>query len=127
MRYSLLFTLAKKHKTSTSKIIQMIGKNANIYINNGNNKLTEVASFLTPTFINNKKNGFNHTFNCIPNIKTLKKPFVKTSIPKTLYHKCQIKNCKKNNIKIFHLRALHNKISPNCIIASMRTQTTKMH
>jgi Type II intron maturase len=127
MRYSLFFTLAKKHKTSASKIIQVIGKNASIYIDNGSNKLKEVAAFLTPTFIHNKKSGFNTASNPIPNIKTLKKPLVKTSVPKILYHKCQIKNCTKNNIKIFHFRALYKRISPNCLITSMRTHTKKIH
>jgi hypothetical protein len=124
MRHSLLLTLAKKHKTSLSKIIQAIGKSASIYINNGSGELKEVAAFLTTTYIYNKKSGFNTTINYIPNTTKL---FHKTSIPKTLYHKCQIKNCKKNDIKIYHLKALYQKISPNYVIASMKTCTTKMH
>lgn len=127
MRHSLLFTLAKKHKTSASTIIQAIGKNTSIYINNGNTKLTEVASFLTPTYIHTKKSNFNTTFNYIPNIKKLKEPFITTSIPKTVSHECQIKNCKKNNIKIYHLAALYKKVSPNYITASIKTRTKKIH
>lgn len=124
MRHSLLLTLAKKHKTSLSKIIQTIGRSASIYINNGSIELKKVAAFLTPTYIHNKKGGFNTTLNYIPNSTKL---FNKTSIPKTLYHKCQIKNCKKNDVKIYHLKALYQKISPNYVMASIKTHTTKMH
>ena len=127
MRHSLLLTLAKKHKTSLSRIIQVIGKNASIYINNGSGKLKEVAAFLTTTYIRNKKSGFNTILGYIPSIKKLKELFSKISIPKTLYHKCQIKNCKKNDIKIYHLRALYQKISPNYVMTSMKTHTTKIH
>ena len=124
MRHSLLLTLAKKHKTSLSRIIQAIGKTASIYINNGSGELKEVAAFLTPTYIHNKKSGFNTSLNYIQSTTKL---FNKISIPKTLYHKCQIKNCKKNNIKIYHLRALYQKMSPNYAIASIKTHTIKMH
>ena len=127
MRHSLLSTLAKKHKTSTSKIVQAIGKNTSIYINNGSTKLTEVASFLSPTSIYNKKSGFKTTFNYVPSIKKLKEPFIKTSILKTLYQECQIKNCKKNNIKTYHFTALYKKMSPNYVIASMKTHSNKIH
>lgn len=127
MRHSLLFTLAKKHRTSTSTIIQTIGKNTSIFINNGRNKLTEVASFLTSTHIYNKKSNLNTTFNSIPNIKKLKEPFIKTSLPKTLYHECQIKNCRKNHIKVYHLSALYKKISPNYVMASIKTHLNKIH
>lgn len=127
MRHSLLLTLAKKHKTSAATIIQTIGKNTSIYINNGNNEPTEVASFLTSAYIYNKKNNWNTTFNGIPNIKKLTKPFIKTSIPKTLYHECQIKGCKNNHIKIYHLAALYKKISPNYVMASIQTHIKKIH
>lgn len=126
MRYSLLFTLAKKHKTSTSKIVQVIGKNASIYINNGFRKLKKVASFLTPLDIRNKKNGFSHGFNYIPDFKKLREPFFKTSIPKTLYHECQMKHCKKNNVKIFHLRAICQKISPSYVMGSIKIHGEKV-
>ena len=127
MRHSLLFTLAKKHKTSTSTIIQTIGKNTSICINTGNNKLTEVASFLTSAYIRNKKNNYGTTFNDIPNIKKLKEPFTKISTQKPLYYECQIKNCKKNHIKIYHLAALYKKISPNYVMASIKTHAKKIH
>jgi hypothetical protein len=127
MRQSLLFTLAKKHKTSTSTIIQTIGKNTNIYINNGDHKLTEVASFLTSTYIYNKKNNFNTTFNCLLNIKKRKEPSIQTSLPKTLCHECQIKDCKENHIKIHHVATLHKKISPNYVMGSIKTNTKKIH
>lgn len=127
MRHSLLFTLAKKHKTSTPKIIQAIGKNTSIYINDGSSKLKKVAAFLAPTVIHNKRGGFSAVFNCVPGTTKLKEPFIKTSIPKTLYHECQAKNCKKSNIKIYHLTALYKKISPNYVIASIKTHAIKMH
>lgn len=124
MRHSLLITLAKKHKTSLFKIIEAIGKSTSIYINNGSGKLKEVAAFLTPTYIRNKKSGFNNTLVYTSNSTKL---FNKTSIPKTSYHKCQIKNCKKNDIKMYNIRALYQKISPNYIITSMKNHTTKIH
>jgi Type II intron maturase len=80
MRYSLLFTLAKKHRTSIFKIIQVIGKNTVLYINKGNHKLKEVGSFITPFFINNQKSGFARTFDLIKHLKELKKPFVNIPI-----------------------------------------------
>jgi hypothetical protein len=127
MRYSLLFTLAKKHKTSTSRIIQIVGKNTSIYIDHGNNKLKQVASFLTSAFINNQKAGFSKAWKTILNLEKLKESSIKTSVPKALYHECQIKGCTKNSVKIFHLRAFYKKISPNTIIASMKIHTKKIH
>ena len=127
MRYSLLFTLAKKHKTSASKIIQIIGKNANVYIDNGSSALKKIASFLTSSFIHNQKSGFNETFKLIQKLKVSKEFLIKTSIPKTLYHECQIKGCRKSNVKIFHLRVFYKKISPNFVIASLKIQIKKMH
>ena len=129
MRNSLLFTLAKKHKTSTFTIIQAIGKSTSIFINNGNSRLIEVASFPTSTYIHNKQGSFNTTFNYIPSIQKLREPFIRTSIPKTLYHECQIKNCENlpNNVKMYHLAAFYKKISPNYIIASTQTHTKKIH
>jgi hypothetical protein len=126
MRYSLLFTLAKKHKTSTSKMIQMIGKNSSVYVNIGNNKLKKVASFITPAFLNSIKSGFDVTFNSAPTISTLKNPSIHSSIPKVLYHKCQIKSCGETNVKIFHFKTFHNKIFPNYAITSLKMHKTKI-
>jgi hypothetical protein len=126
MRYSLLFTLAKKHKTSTSKIIRMIGSNTCIFINNGNNKLKQIASFLASSTINNKKNSCATVPDFIPSFKKLEKPFIQNSLPKTLYHECQKKNCTKNNVKIFHFRAIHKKISLNNVMTPLKMRWAKI-
>jgi hypothetical protein len=125
MRYSLLFTLAKKHKTSTSKVIQMIGKDASIYIDMGN-QLKKVVSFLSSSFINNQATGFSKISNFMIDSNTLNKPLFKIPIPKLLHHECQIKGCVKSNVKIFHIRALHKKISSNFVIASVEIPAKKM-
>jgi Type II intron maturase len=125
MRYSLLFTLAKKHKTSTCRVIQMIGKDASIYMDIGK-QLKKVVSFLSSSFINSQATGFSEIPNIMLDLNTLKKPLSKVPIPKLLHHECQIKGCVKNNIKIFHIRALHKKISSNFVIASVKISNKKM-
>lgn len=125
MRYSLLFTLAKKHKTSTSKIIQMIGKNTSIYVDKGN-QLKKVVSFLPFSCINNQTTGFSEISNVMLDLDTLNKSSSKISIPKSLHHECQVKGCVINNVKIFHTRTLYKKISPNYVMASLRTFIKKM-
>lgn len=104
----------------------MIGKNTVICVDNGSQKLKEIASFITPAFIHSIKSGFDSIFNAIPTIKTLKTPFINNSIPKALYHKCQIKNCKKSSLKIFHVKAFHKKISPNYAMASMKIHAKRI-
>lgn len=103
----------------------MIGKNASIYIDIGN-QLKKIVSFLSFSFINNQMTGFSEISNVMLDLNTLNKPFSKIFIPKSLHHECQIKGCVKNNVKIFHIRALHKKISPNFVVASVRIPTKKM-
>ena len=63
MRYSLLFTLARKHRKSVSKIISLIGRNASIYVQTSKNAFKKVASFLISSDIQNYKKGFNENNN----------------------------------------------------------------
>lgn len=103
----------------------MIGKDASIYMDIGK-QLKKVVSFLSSSFINSQATGFSEIPNIMLDLNTLKKPLSKVPIPKLLHHECQIKGCVKNNIKIFHIRALHKKISSNFVIASVKISNKKM-
>lgn len=126
MRYSLLFTLARKHRKSVSKIIGLIGKNASIFIQSTNGKLTKVSSFLVSSEIQNYKRGFTSIFDPMKGFKKLKKPFLKMSIPKVLYKECQAKNCTNNKIEIYYVKAIYHKILRNLKVFPIHFENKKL-
>lgn len=117
MRLSLLFTLARKHRKTLSKIVSIIGKNASIYISTSNNNLEEIASFPSSSVIRNYKSKFTSIYDPIDNLKLLRKPFTRISLPKIFYKECQVKECKNTDIKVHHLRSL----SRNIAVRSMKS------
>lgn len=121
MRFSLLFTLARKHRKSVSKIINLMGKNATIYVQTSNDGLKKIASFLTSSKIQGYKRGFTHIFDPMEDFKNLEKPLVKMSIPKVLYKECQVKGCNSTDLEIHHVRALYKKISRNLATLSVKS------
>lgn len=110
MRYSLLFTLARKHRKSVSEIIGLMGKNTSIYVQTNHNELRKIASFLISSDIQGYKRGFTRFFDPMEEFKKFKTPLVRMSIPKILYKECQVKGCNNTDIKIYHVKALSKKL-----------------
>ena len=81
MRWSLLFTIARKHKKNLADIVKLFGKNANMYIQNKKGEIELVAGFLTPNEINNYASGFTFLRDPIEDYVSLKRPLIKFSIP----------------------------------------------
>ncbi len=127
MRYSLLFTLARKHRKSVSEIISLIGRNASIYVQTSSHELKEIASFLISSDIQNYKREFTHLFDPMEEFEKLKNPLIRMSIPKTLYKECQIKGCNNINIKIYHVTFLNKKTSHNLTTLSFKSENKKLY
>ena len=87
MRWSLLFTIARKHKKNLADIVKLFGKNANMYIQNKKSEIELVAGFLTPNEINNYASGFTFLRDPIEDYVSLKRPLIKFSIPQNTLQK----------------------------------------
>jgi hypothetical protein len=127
MRYSLLFTLARKHRKSVSKIIGLIGRNASIYVQTSDDKLKKIASFLISSEIQGYKKGFTRLFDPMKKFKKLNSSFVRLSIPKVLYKECQIKGCNNTDIEIYNVKALDKKISRNSATSFVKSGNKKLY
>ena len=119
MRWSLLFTLSRKHKKTLAGIIKLFGKNANMYIQNKKGELELITGFLTCNEINGYASGFTFLRDPIEDYVSLERPLVRFSIPKALYKECQIKNCLEPAIEMHHVQSLYKKIKKNFATTSI--------
>lgn len=119
MRWSLLFTIARKHKKNLTDIVKLFGKNANMYIQNKKGELELIAGFLTPSEINSYASGFTFLRDPIEDYVSLKRPLIRFSIPRALYKECQVKNCPKTVIEMHHVRSLYRRIKKNLATTSV--------
>jgi hypothetical protein len=62
MRWSLLHTLAGKHKKKIYEIIKQYGKTPKVIMENKEGKTKTLSSFLTPNEINHRSRGFNLSY-----------------------------------------------------------------
>ena len=107
MRWSLLHTLAGKHKKKVYQIIKQYGKTPKIVLEDQKGKSKTLSAFLTPNDINHKARGFNKSFDPRTYMDDLDKPISKWSIPKVLFSKqCAVKDCTNEDVEIHHIRAL---------------------
>ncbi len=107
LRWSLIHTLAGKHKAKVHEIVKKYGKTPRIEIEGIKGKKVEVVSFLTPNEVNHVKRGFLTTYDPVVHKDNLDKPIVKLSIPKILFSgRCSVKNCHNRDIEVHHIRAL---------------------
>jgi Type II intron maturase/Reverse transcriptase (RNA-dependent DNA polymerase) len=113
MRYSLLITLANKHKKSLQQIIKLLGKSASIFIEISESKLKKIVSFLTPAEISIYKRGFSFSKDLFEYYENLKVSLFKLPIPKMLYQECSVVNCDNKDIEIYRVCLLSKKIIGN--------------
>lgn len=107
LRWSLIHTLAGKHKKKTHQIIAKYGKTPKIVLEIKEGKEKTLATFLTPNEINHRKRGFVTSYDPIDSKDTLSKPITKLSLPKALFaKKCAVIGCTNTDIQVHHVRAL---------------------
>jgi len=126
MRYSLLHTLAAKHKKKVHEIKSSYGTTPALYIAGKDSKEPKVlAKYLTPAEINNTRKGYNLSLD--PKIlyyDELTRPITKLSLPKALFNACSVKGCTNTDIEIHHVRKLMRKVS-GFIIQSVKSKTQR--
>jgi retron-type reverse transcriptase len=107
LRWSLIHTLAGKHKKKTHQIIAKYGKTPKIVLESKEGKDKVLATFLTPNEINHRNRGYITTYDPINHRESLDKPITKLSLPKALFaKKCAVTNCTNTDIQVHHVRAL---------------------
>lgn len=126
MRWSLLHTLAGKHKKKVYQIIKQYGKTPKIVLEDQNGKSKTLSAFLTPNDINHKTRGFNKSIDPITYMNDLDKPISKLSIPKVLFSKqCAVKGCTNEDIEIHHIRAL-KRIKHGYFVESIKSKNKSL-
>ena len=105
MRWSLVHTLAGKHKKKVWEIIEVYGKTPALYVRTKTGHRC-ITSFLTPNEIHHMPRKFNTEVDPIKSRFTLDRPIMKLSLPKVLYSVCGVKGCTSNEIEVHHVRAL---------------------
>lgn len=99
MRWSLLHTLAGKHKKKVYQIIKQYGKTPKIVLENQEGKSKTLSAFLTPNDVNHRSRGFNKLYDPITYMDDLNKPISKLSVPKALFLKqCAVIGCANKDI-----------------------------
>jgi hypothetical protein len=107
MRWSLIHTLAGKHKKKTHQIIKQYGKTPRVILGSYNKKDKIIAAFLTSNEVNHRSRGFSVLQDSINYLTDLDKPIVKLLMPKVLFsERCVIIGCTNNSIKIYYMRIL---------------------
>jgi hypothetical protein len=126
MRWSLIHTLAGKHKKKVYQIISKYGKAPKIVLEGKDGKDRVLAAFLTHNDVNHRSRGFNKLFDPIIYWETLDKPIVKLSIPKVLFAgKCAIIGCTNTNIEVHHVRALQ-RVKHGYLVESIKSRNKSL-
>ena len=108
IRYSLLRTLAHKHKSTSIKILTTYGKEITA-IGRKNKKI----SFINSVDVSNMEKDF-----LIRDIKdpyiAISKSFINLQKAAISTHSCAVKNCNETqNIEVHHMRKLHRNVDKN--------------
>jgi hypothetical protein len=107
MRYSLIHTLAGKHKKKVHEIIQEYGKTPSVHIPGREpGKTLQLAGFLTPAEIQQRNRGFSIKEDPGQYQEIFNRPIAKLSLPKQVYRRCGVMGCLKSDIEVHHLRKL---------------------
>lgn len=107
LRWSLIHTLAGKHKKKIHEIISLYGKTPKIAINTHNNKYDKVAFFLSPNAINQISRGYSITIDPIKYWENIECSITKLPIPKILFsNKCEAIGCDNLDITMYYLYEL---------------------
>ena len=126
MRWSLIHTLAGKHKKKVHQIIKKYGKAPKVVLEDmsGNDKV--LATFLTHNEVNNRSRGFNKPFDPIVHLESLDKPITKLSVPKALFSKqCAVINCTNLDIEVHHVRALE-RVKYGYLVQSIKSKNKSL-
>nr|YP_010338940.1 putative reverse transcriptase protein [Erythrolobus coxiae]UNJ19012.1 putative reverse transcriptase protein [Erythrolobus coxiae] len=99
LRYSLLHTLACKHKCSIKKVLEMYSKEIEV-----NGRKGKVVSFINSVVVSNQQKKF-----LIKNLRNpysnLKKSFISLQRAKISHNKCAVKSCSEiNDIHKHHVQ-----------------------
>ena len=126
MRWSLIHTLAGKHKKKVHQIIKIYGKAPKVVLEGVNGKDKVLAAFLTENEVNHRSRGFTKSFDPINYLKDLDKPIVKLSIPKALFsQKCAVIGCTNKDIEVHHVRALQ-RVKHGYLVESIKSKNKSL-
>jgi Type II intron maturase len=107
MRWSLIHTLAGKHKKKVYQIIKIYGKAPKVGLEGADGAYRIIAAFLTNNEVNHFSRGFIRSFNPIRYLENLDEPIAKLSSSKTLFtQKCAVIECLSKDIKVYPVCAL---------------------
>ena len=122
MRWSLIHTLAGKHKKKVHQIIKIYGKAPKVILEGIDGKNKVLAAFLTSNEVNHRSRGFINSFDPVGYLENLDKPIVKLSIPKALFsQKCVVIGCTNKDIEVHHVRALQ-RIKHGYLVESIKSK-----
>jgi hypothetical protein len=122
MRWSLIHTLAGKHKKKVHQIIKIYGKAPKVVLENTNGKDKILAAFLTNNEVNHRTRGFINSFDPLGYLENLDKPIVKLSIPRALFsQKCAVIGCANKDIEVHHVRALQ-RVKHGYLVESIKSK-----
>jgi hypothetical protein len=122
MRWSLIHTLAGKHKKKVYQIIKIYGKTPKVVLEGTDRKDKVLAAFLTNNEVNHRSRGFINSFDPIGFLENLDKPIVKLSVPKALFsQKCGVIGCTNKDIEVHHVRALQ-RVKHGYLVESIKSK-----
>ncbi|KAG0589497.1 hypothetical protein KC19_1G024300 [Ceratodon purpureus] len=101
LRWSAIYTLAKKHKSSSS---QIIAKHTKSLVITKNGKT--LAAYLTPTEISEYKKKFIVDLDPTPPGELIDMLFARLVRKKLLAERCAVKGCKERNVEMHHIRQI---------------------
>ena len=107
IRYSLLHTLARKHKCSIKKVLEMYSKEIK-----DNGRRGEIVSFINSVVVTNLKKDFlSKSEDLRDPYAELNKSYMSLQRAAISANKCAVKNCNEtDNIEVHHIRKLFRNI-----------------
>lgn len=118
MRYSLIHTLAGKHKKKVHEIIQEYGKTPSVYISGKKSgEMQKLTGFLTAAEIQQKERGFSIKEDPGRYVEIMNRPIAKLSLPKQLYKKCGVIGCLNSDIEVHHVRKLERQVKGYLVVS----------
>jgi len=118
MRYSLIHTLAGKHKKKVHEIIQEYGKTPSVHISGKQSgEMQKLTGFLTAAEIQQKERGFSIKEDPGRYVEIMNRPITKLSLPKQLYKKCGVIGCLNSDIEVHHVRKLERQVKGYLVVS----------
>lgn len=126
IRWSLIHTLAGKHKKKVHQIIKKYGKAPKVVLEDGSGNDKILAAFLTHNEVNNRSRGFNKSFDPMVHLENLDKPIMKLSVPRALFsNRCAVINCTNVDIEVHHVRALE-RVKHGYLVESIKSKNKSL-